>query len=91
MRKSRTTTVGIALAVGCVPLLLAGCIVPSPSPGKNALLDSVAAISSTNAYAAGSFVDSTGGHDLMEHWDGKAWQEVFLRRLSAPAWTASPP
>lgn len=78
MRKGRTTTLGLALAVGCAPLLLAGCIVPSPSPGRIAQLNSVAAINSTNAYAAGSFVDSTGAHDLMEHWDGKSWQEVFL-------------
>ncbi len=78
MGRRRTSLMASAAVLGSVPALLAGCVVPSPSPGRNALLNSVAAISSTNAYAAGSFVDGSGQHDLMEHWDGKAWQEVFL-------------
>ena len=78
MRGKRFTVIGTAIATGCTPLILAGCVVPSPSPGGAASLLSVAAISSTDAYAGGGFNDSTGQHDFMEHWNGQSWQEVFL-------------
>lgn len=77
MHKRRTVAL-LTAALAAASLLLAGCIVPSPSPGTNAYLTSVAAVSSTNAYAAGSFYDKTGQHDFMEHWNGTSWQEVFL-------------
>src|SRR5882724_5640067 len=70
--------VSAAAAVIALPLLMTSCIYPSPSPGPNALLRGVAAVNTSNAYAVGSFQDSTGMHDLMEHWNGKSWQEVFL-------------
>jgi hypothetical protein len=52
-------------------------VVPSPSPGSPkgyTFLAGVAAISSTSAFAVGRyFDDDTGGHTLIEHWDGTSW------------------
>jgi hypothetical protein len=38
----------------------------------------VASVSATNSWAVGDFGDGSGEHELMEHWNGKTWQEVFL-------------
>lgn len=37
-------------------------------------LDGVAATSSNNAWAVGSFGNRTASHTLIEHWDGTAWR-----------------
>ena len=79
MRRPRTAVlISTALTLGTAPLLLAGCIYPSPSPGPNAQLRAVTAVNTSNAWAVGNFVDRSGQHDLMEHWNGKNWQEVLL-------------
>lgn len=79
MRRPRTAVlISTALTLGTAPLLLAGCIYPSPSPRPNAQLREVAAVNTSNVWAVGNFVDRSGQHDLMEHWNGKNWQEVFL-------------
>jgi hypothetical protein len=75
--RSKSLVTAVAAAV-CTPFLLTGCIVPSPSPGPNAVLRGVAAVNTSNAWAVGHLQDSTGQHELMEHWNGKNWQEVFL-------------
>jgi hypothetical protein len=67
-----------AAAALAAPLLLTSCIFPSPSPGTHAELSAVATISATNAFAVGDFTDKTGQHELMERWNGKSWQTVFL-------------
>jgi hypothetical protein len=61
-----------------MPLLLTSCVIASPSPGTNARLNSVAAVDASNAWAVGDFFDGTGEHELLERWNGQAWQEVFL-------------
>jgi hypothetical protein len=79
MRRSRSRAlVTAAVAAACTPFLLTGCIFPSPSPGSSSSLNAVAAVTASNAWAVGSFVDGTGSHELMERWNGKSWQEVFL-------------
>ncbi len=79
MRYSRSSgAVTAALTMVASPFLLAGCIVPSPSPGTAATLSAVAAVNASNAWAVGSFTDRTGEHELMQHWNGKSWQSVFL-------------
>lgn len=57
-------------------------LIPSPSPDSpiSGLAD-VAATSSTNAWAVGSYFDPTQGHfgadrTLVEHWDGAEWSIV---------------
>jgi hypothetical protein len=45
---------------------------PSPSPGKNAVLQSVAAVSPRDAWAVGG----TGSSALILHWDGTAWKQT---------------
>lgn len=56
------------------------CQVPSPSPGGTSQpsgLNSVAATSSTDAWAVGSFFTATGGDQtLIVHWDGTSWQRA---------------
>lgn len=50
---------------------------PSPNPGRSAHsndLSDVAAISSTNAWAVGSYFDGTTSHTLVEHWNGHKWK-----------------
>jgi hypothetical protein len=48
-----------------------------PSPVWNSLSD-VSALSSTNAWAVGSFVDGATGmsEGLIMHWDGEGWSQV---------------
>jgi hypothetical protein len=56
--------------------------VPSPSPGGSFGLSAVAATSSTNAWAVGSYCASACGksaetdHTLILHWNGTAWTQV---------------
>lgn len=62
-------------------------IVPTPNPTAApeltyCELNAVAAISSTNVWAAGTRVDTDGGagyvglHNLVLHWDGSSWAQV---------------
>ncbi len=46
--------------------------IPSPSPGKQASLFAVDAVTSRNVWAVGF----GGPHSLIEHWDGKTWTIV---------------
>ena len=58
---------------------------PSPNPGGSAHsndLSGVAAISSTNAWAVGSYFDGTTSQTLVEHWNGQKWK---VNRARAPA------
>lgn len=53
--------------------------VPSPDPAgasQNNTLTGVAAISSTNIWAVGSYISGTTGKTLVEHWNGTAWTQV---------------
>jgi hypothetical protein len=50
--------------------------VPSPQPGDFNSLDSVAAISAANAWAAGDWYGSNADHTFLIHWDGSAWSQV---------------
>ena len=53
--------------------------VASPNPGGPSHdngLAGVSAISSTDAWAVGSFFDGTAGQTLIEHWDGTSWSRV---------------
>jgi hypothetical protein len=78
MRISRSSILVAAAALVATPVLVTSCVVPSPSPGTGAALNAVAAVNATTAWAVGKFNDSTGSHELMERWNGKTWQEVFL-------------
>ena len=49
-------------------------IVPSPAVPANLL--SVAAVSSTNVWAAGYMLDGQDASTVVEHWDGGAWTVV---------------
>ncbi len=52
-------------------------VVPSPNNGSGSnLLEAVSAVSPTDAWAVGFYVDGFGDHDLIEHWDGSAWTIV---------------
>ncbi len=61
-------------------------VVPSPSPGivfndPHSVLNGVAATSSHNAWAAGSYTDQTGQFQaLILHWNGTTWKQ----QASAP-------
>jgi hypothetical protein len=59
--------------------------VPSPRPGAISLLEGVAAVSPTDAWAVGSTARaySRGGHirPLIVHWDGTAWTKVPVPSL----------
>lgn len=53
--------------------------VTSPNPSTNAnVLNAVTAISSTNVWAVGDYLDTSTGiwKTLTEHWDGTAWSVV---------------
>jgi hypothetical protein len=50
--------------------------VPSPSPGGEAYLHGVAAISGSDAWAVGNTGDLQQIDSLIEHWDGAAWRMV---------------
>ncbi len=70
-RRAGLTAVAGAATVAA---LASSCIYPSPSPATTAQLSRVATVSSHDAWAVGSYLDATGRHDLIEHWDGKAWK-----------------
>jgi hypothetical protein len=44
-------------------------VVPTPSPGRSSLLESVAVVASNDVWAVGV----EDGHSLIEHWDGSSW------------------
>ena len=51
----------------------------SPSPGgpkRTNILFGVAALSPSNAWAAGTYVGAGGDHTLVEHWNGTVWKLV---------------
>lgn len=77
MRYSRAT-IAAAAAVLALPLALNSCVFPSPSPGVNAQLNAVASVNAADSVAVGHFADGTGEHELIEQWNGRTWQEVFL-------------
>lgn len=55
-------------------------IVPSPNaPTGNGELNSLTAISQNDIWAVGLFSNASHiGRPLLEHWDGKSWQQVVL-------------
>ena len=68
-------------------------VVPSPNgPNGKGVLDTLAAISGHDIWAAGSFPDtkSKSGlfYPLLEHWDGTGWRVVSLEGSSTPTGTA---
>jgi len=52
--------------------------VPSPSPGgtHDSYLFGVTALSSSNAWAVGGYVNGTTEQTLIEHWNGRFWKRV---------------
>jgi hypothetical protein len=51
--------------------------IPSPNPGVNGYLSGVTALSGTDAWAVGSFENSSGyDRTLILHWDGAGWARV---------------
>jgi hypothetical protein len=52
--------------------------VSSPDPGDagSAGLSDVAAVSATDVWAVGDFIDAAEGESLIEHWDGATWTVV---------------
>ena len=48
--------------------------VPSPSPGTEAALHGVAAVSASSAWAVGSTDTSAGNKTLILRWNGKTWK-----------------
>jgi len=55
-------------------------IVPTPSIGLDNSLNSITALSPTNAWAAGAYSTQYGkgmqSHTLVEHWNGSSWSVV---------------
>jgi hypothetical protein len=47
----------------------------APSVSSN-FLTGIAAVSATDIWAVGYYVDSTGAHTLTEHWDGTSWSII---------------
>jgi hypothetical protein len=66
----------------CPPLAMhwdgsAWMTVTTPAPSDDVSLNAVAALSSTDAWAVGSYVDADGVTlTLILHWDGAAWSQV---------------
>src|SRR5215469_3172701 len=52
--------------------------VPSPSPGgaHDSYLFGVTALSASNAWAVGGYVNGTAEQTLIEHWNGRSWRRV---------------
>jgi hypothetical protein len=51
--------------------------VKSPNPGSYSnYLQGVSAVSSTDAWAVGTYVTKSASHTLILHWDGTAWSKV---------------
>jgi hypothetical protein len=61
-------------------------IVPSPNPtgASSSQLLSVAAVSATDVWAVGYWLDSSGWHTLAEHWNGSAWSLASTPGYSGP-------
>ncbi len=56
----------------------AWCTVASPDPGSSSetnQLAGVAAVSSSSAWAVGSYGTSTRSHTLIAHWNGTSWSQ----------------
>ena len=52
-------------------------VVSSPNPGRHDQLKGVAAVSATNVWAVGGYINSSGlNQALIEHWNGTSWQVV---------------
>jgi hypothetical protein len=47
-----------------------------PAPGDYNFLSDVAARSSSDVWAVGSFFRASGTHNLIMHWDGAGWSQV---------------
>src|SRR5262249_43831250 len=59
------------------PCAYAWAVVPSPNGGTDYnILYHVAAVSSNDVWAVGSYAVSFVNHTMVEHWDGSAWSIV---------------
>ncbi len=73
---------GAAVALGAGPALAAGgwTIAAAPPAGQNATLTSVAAVSGSDAWAAGyqsgNAFTNVGAKALIDNWNGTAWSQV---------------
>jgi hypothetical protein len=51
--------------------------ITTPSPSGEVYLSAVDALSSTDAWAVGSYVDGNGARlTLIQHWDGSTWSQI---------------
>jgi hypothetical protein len=48
-------------------------VVANPNPSRNDSLYAVTAVSANDVWAVGAYSNSSGGHPLIEHWDGTSW------------------
>jgi len=72
-----------------VALGLAGCWMPSPSPGAVSYLSGVVAFSASNVWAVGSTGATSAPSDarpLVERFDGHSWQVAAAPSVSTTAW-----
>ncbi len=60
-------------------------VVTSPNPGDSSNLSDVAAVSSNDVWAVGSFRTEPEQHALALHWDGVAWSIVPIPNLPSPS------
>ncbi len=59
---------------------------PSPNVGTSTnFLNGVAAVSSNNVWAVGTYGNGNGGFTLVEHWDGTQWKVVVSPNIKGSA------
>jgi hypothetical protein len=61
---------------------------PAIPSATSSQLNSVAAVSATDAWAVGSFLDGTATRPLLLHWNGTSWLRLSGPRLSSSAFPA---
>ena len=59
-------------------------IIPSPNVGTDSFLEGDVAISSSNVWAVGLGIRSSGGSALIEHWNGTKWSLVSSPNVGSP-------
>lgn len=59
-------------------------IIPSPNVGTDSFLLGDVAISSSNVWAVGLGIRSSGGSALIEHWNGTKWSLVSSPNVGSP-------
>src|SRR2546421_1267902 len=59
-------------------------IIPSPNVGTDSFLLGDVAISSSNVWAVGLGIRSSGGSALIEHWNGTKWSVVSSPNVASP-------